>query len=67
MARARKTYTPEFKLAAVAMIAEQELSVAEVGRRLGVAENRLHTWKKVALQAGAGTGSRLRSGGGRYR
>ena len=54
MARTRKTYAPEFKLAAVAMIAEQELAVAEVGQRLGVAENLLHAWKKAALQAGAG-------------
>ena len=54
MARTRKTYTPEFKLAAVTMITEQKLSVAEVGRRLGVAENLLHAWKKAALQAGAG-------------
>lgn len=54
MARTRKTYTPEFKLAAVTMITEQKLSVAEVGRRLGVAENLLHTWRKAVLQAGAG-------------
>ena len=36
------------------MITEQKLSVAEVARRLGVAENLLHTWRKAALKDGAG-------------
>src|SRR5947208_3349158 len=53
MARPRKTYTPEFKLAAVKMITEQKLSVAEVGRRLGVSENLLHTRKKAVAKDGA--------------
>ncbi len=53
MARKRKTYTPEFKLQAVRMILEQKLSVAEVGRRLGVGENLLHAWKKAVLKDGA--------------
>jgi transposase len=59
MARKRKTYTAEFKLAAVKMIIEQKLSVAEVARRLGVGESLLHTWKKAALKDGtkAFTGS----------
>lgn len=41
MARPRKTYAPEFKLAAVKMITDQKLSVAEVARRLGVSEIQL--------------------------
>ena len=49
----RKVDTPEFKLAAVKMITEQKLSVAEVGRRLGVTENRLHEWKKSVAETGA--------------
>ena len=53
MARARKAYTPEFKLQAVAMITQQKLSVAEVARRLGVTENRLHDWKKALATKGA--------------
>jgi transposase len=53
MARIRKAYTPEFKLQAVTMILDQKLSVAEVARRLGVGENRLHTWKKAVLKDGA--------------
>jgi transposase len=53
MARTRKTYTPEFKLQAVAMILDQKLSVAEVARRLDVSQNLLHTWKKAVLKDGA--------------
>jgi transposase len=53
MPRKRSTYTSEFKLAAVKMILEQKLSVAEVARRLGVSENLLHTWKKAVLADGA--------------
>ena len=50
---ARKFYAPEFKLAAVKMITEQKLSVAEVARRLGVTENLLHAWKKAVLKKGS--------------
>ena len=53
MARSRTTYTAEYKLAAVKMITEQKLSVAEVARRLGVSQNLLHTWKKAVLKDGA--------------
>jgi transposase len=53
MARKRKTYTPEYKLAAVKMITDQKLSVAEVARRLGTSENRLHEWKKAHAAKGA--------------
>jgi transposase len=53
MATKRATYTPEFKLQAVRMITDQHLSVAEVARRLGVPENRLHEWKKAVLAKGA--------------
>lgn len=53
MAGKRKVYTPEFKLAAVTMITDQKLSVAEVARRLGVTENLLHSWKKAVTTNGA--------------
>ncbi len=53
MAGKRKVYAAEFKLAAVKMITEQKLSVAEVARRLGVSENRLHDWKKAIAKKGA--------------
>ena len=50
---ARKTYTREFKLQALRMIARQGLSVAEAARRLGVGENCLRSWKAAAAQKGA--------------
>ena len=53
MAGTRKVYTPEFKLSAVKMITDQKLSVAEVARRLGVSENRLHDGKKAIAKKGA--------------
>jgi transposase len=53
MARTRKTYTAEFKLAAVKMITDQKLSVAETARKLGIRENLLHTWKKAIAKGGA--------------
>jgi transposase len=34
------------------MVLEQKLSVAEVSRKLGVPENRLHEWKKAYLKSG---------------
>lgn len=52
MARPRSTYTAEFKLAAVKMVTDQKLSVAEVARRLDVGENLLRDWKKAFLAGG---------------
>lgn len=52
MPRKRSTYTAEFKLAAVKMITDQKLSVAEVARRLDVGENLLRTWKKAFAAGG---------------
>ncbi len=54
MAGTRKVYAPEYKLAAVRMVTDQKLSVAEVARRLGVHEGRLHEWKKALAAKGAG-------------
>jgi|SRR5262245_48658850 len=50
---ARKTYTREFKIQAVAMLTDQGLSVAEVARRLGVGENCLRLWRAAAEEKGA--------------
>ena len=50
---ARKTYTRAFKLQAVRMLTDQGLSVAEVARRLGVTEGRLHDWLKAFRTKGA--------------
>lgn len=52
MAGTRKLYAPAFKVRAVNMITEQQLSVAEVARRLGVPENRLHEWKRALATKG---------------
>ena len=52
MPRPRSTYTAEFKLAAVKMITDRKLSVAEVARRLDVGENLLRAWKKAVLERG---------------
>jgi transposase len=48
----RKSYTREFKLQAVRMMADQGLSVAEVARRLGVGENCLRNWRAAAREKG---------------
>jgi transposase len=53
MSKTRKTYTAEFKLQAVRLIADQHLAVAEVARRLGVSEGRLHDWLKAFRADGA--------------
>lgn len=47
MAKTRKTYTAEFKLQAVRMVTDQHLAVAEVARRLGITDGRLHDWLKA--------------------
>jgi transposase len=54
MPRQRTTYTAEFKLQAVRMITDQNLSVAEAARRLDVGENLLRNWKKAFLERGGG-------------
>jgi transposase len=50
---ARKTYTREFKLQALKMLADQGLSVAEVARRLGVTEGSVRAWREAAGEHGA--------------
>ena len=52
MPRPRTTYTAEYKLAAVKMITEQKLSVAEVARRLDVSETLLRDWRRAVLAKG---------------
>jgi transposase len=52
MANTRRTYTREFKLAAVKLITEQDYSVAEAARHLGISVNLLHLWKKMLQSAG---------------
>jgi transposase len=50
MAKARRTYTREFKVEAIKLVTEQGYSVAEAARSLGVHEALLRSWKQ-ALQA----------------
>lgn len=45
MAKTRRTYTPEFKRAAVQLITEQGRSVAEAARRLDLSEKLLRKGK----------------------
>ena len=52
MANGRRAYTREYKLAAVKLITEQNYSVAEAARRLGISANLLHLWKKTLHDAG---------------
>ena len=52
MARTRTTDTAEFKLAAVKLVTDQKLSVAEAARRLGVGDNLLRTWKTAFADGG---------------
>jgi len=46
MARARRTYSRDFKLAAVKLVTVQGYSVAEAARSLGIRENLLRLWKQ---------------------
>ena len=52
MAGKRKVYTAEFKLRAVKMMTDQQLSVAEAASRLDVGENLLRAWKKAFAAGG---------------
>ena len=52
MAKVRGQSPPEFKLQAVAMMTDQHVSVAEVARRLGVSESRLHEWTTAVRVTG---------------
>ena len=52
MARSRTAYTTEYKVAAVKLITDQKLSVAEAARRLDIGENLLRTWKKAFEERG---------------
>ena len=53
MAETRTTDTAEFKLQAVRMGTDQHLAVAEVARRLGITDGRLHDWLQAFRTLGA--------------
>ena len=46
MAKARRTFTPEFKVQAVKLVTEQGKSIAEVARDLDLSESLLRGWKQ---------------------
>ncbi len=50
MAKARRSFTPEFKVQAVQLVTEQGKSIAEVARDLDLGESLLRSWK-TALAA----------------
>ena len=50
MAEARRTYTREFKIAAVKMVTDKGQSVAEAAQSLGISAETLRRWK-MAFQA----------------
>ena len=48
MSRERRTYTTEFKQAALQLLTSQGLGLTEAARRLGIHPNLLRTWKDKA-------------------
>jgi transposase len=54
MGKKRRLYTPEFKTEAVKLVTEQDYSVAEAARSLGLNQNLIRSWRK-ALQAADGS------------
>ena len=52
MARKSKV-SAEQKVLAVLSVLKQESSAVEAGRRLGVAEQTIHNWKRAFLESGA--------------
>ena len=52
MAKARRTFTPEFKVQAVQLVTEQGKSVAEVARDLDLSESLLRSWKQALAATG---------------
>ena len=44
--RKRRTHSEEFKREAVKLVCEQQLSVAEAARNLGIHSNLLRSWKR---------------------
>ena len=47
MKRKRRTFSREYKLAAVKKVLEQGLSYCEVARGLGIRDTLIHNWRKV--------------------
>lgn len=54
MAEKRKTYTAEFKHAAVCLVTEQGYGVSEAARNLGLNVNMLRRWKRELTERANG-------------
>lgn len=52
MSKERQRYTAEFKREALRMVEKQQLSIAEVARKLGIKANLLYRWKSQLASAG---------------
>ncbi|MGF2953213.1 transposase [Mycobacterium sp. THU-M116] len=66
MSRARRSYTPEYRVEAAHRVIDGNRRVAEVARELDLHENLLHTWVRDERRrmAAAGAGDRSDPGGG---
>ena len=53
MAKARRSFPPEFKAQAVQLVTEQGRSLAEVARDLDLSESLLRSWKAALAAGGA--------------
>lgn len=52
MSEARRTFSREFKVAAVKLVAEKGKSISEAARSLGIAVELLRRWKKALAAEG---------------
>lgn len=55
MTRKRRSYTPEYKLEAASLVLDQNYSVPEAARSLGLNENVLRRWVKQLRDERQGT------------
>ena len=56
MARAKRSFSAEFRDKAVEYVAVQNKSIAAAARELGIGESTLANWVKVARERGSGDG-----------
>ena len=51
--KTRRTFTPEYKLQAVQLVAQKGFSYAEAARQLGLRDTQIRSWKKQFDAEGA--------------
>jgi transposase len=56
LARAKRSFSVEFREKAVAYVVEQRKSIAGAARELGIGESTLANWIKVSREEGSGEG-----------